>query len=117
MFIDDSDDGADSYCVRCGAAIYFEVGFGSSICPSCGKDSDHTDEQLRRLEEEASKPTDYIGQIGRDVDSLEFYLDSMILNAPKDFKIDKSVVVTARKIRDLAEKMKAVLRDHRKSCG
>lgn len=57
MYGSDYEEG-DTTCVRCGAAIYFEVGFGPMVCPSCGGNYEYTDEQLRQREVENKKIAD-----------------------------------------------------------
>ena len=44
----DKEDGADTYCVRCGAPIYFEIGPGPETCPACGGCYSKTDEEIAR---------------------------------------------------------------------
>jgi uncharacterized Zn finger protein (UPF0148 family) len=45
-------DDFDAHCVHCGAGISFEVGPGPMDCWNCGKNWEHTDEQLVEREAE-----------------------------------------------------------------
>ena len=83
MFGSDYDD-ADAHCVRCGAAIYFEVGPGPINCHSCGGRYDKTDEQIAqeavdRAVENArwQRPETYYAKMRQEIDStisgMEFF--------------------------------------------
>ena len=51
----DYEDGADTHCVHCGAPVWFDVGFSSEICKSCGKNYNYTDEDIQRRKEEDAR--------------------------------------------------------------
>jgi uncharacterized Zn finger protein (UPF0148 family) len=71
MYSKNDNYGADSTCVRCGAPIYFEVGPGTHICPSCGGDWSRTD---NKIEEEERENLKYQEQM----DKPEFWIRDMI---------------------------------------
>ena len=91
---DDEDYGADAQCIHCGCSIYFDVGIGSSNCPSCGKNYDKTDEDL--LDEEEYKeemyakmktPEYWLDDMASHLESADLYIEMMftegMVNLPK----------------------------------
>ena len=77
---DVNEDGFDSYCVHCGAGQTFDVGWGSSTCPVCGKNADKTDEELEKEEGyriqrvlDELDPEYHAGEMRRRVDELVRY--------------------------------------------
>ena len=85
----------DASCIHCGAPIYFQVGPPGVInCPACGKDWQHTDEEIEEKRREMSRATDWKEQLRH---SLEFACVEMydIANPPSDVGIPKEDQQTA----------------------
>jgi len=79
--------GADADCIHCGAAIYFDVGIGSSNCPACGKNYSKTDKEIeeeQRQQEElriSMKTSKYwIEDMVEQLESTISYLDMMFVD-------------------------------------
>jgi DNA-directed RNA polymerase subunit M/transcription elongation factor TFIIS len=96
------EDGADTHCVNCGSSVYFDVGFSLSICPSCGKNYEKTDEQIEKEERETKEENKkyqtskfWIEQMIEELDSQIFSLE-MTYDAPIRMKIPDTAVKRAK---------------------
>jgi uncharacterized Zn finger protein (UPF0148 family) len=95
------EDGADAHCVHCGCQIYFEVGPGTSSCPSCGKNFMKTDRELERelLENVNWEPENVLKrEIEHGIDFLEMWIDPEMMN-PSFVKKARGVLESLREIR------------------
>ena len=82
MYIEDHDYGADTHCVHCGKAIYFDVGISDNDCPSCGKNYEKTDEQLVKEQEDdeaylrkLQTPEYWDGELAKELANVKLYID------------------------------------------
>jgi hypothetical protein len=105
------EDGADAHCVHCGCGIYFDVGFGPSDCPSCGKNYEKTDEQIekeenQRIEEERKYKTSefWIQEMIRDLESQVFGLE-MTYDAPIRMEMPELAVKRAKWLKEEIERL------------
>jgi uncharacterized Zn finger protein (UPF0148 family) len=78
----------DASCRHCGAPIYFEVGPCGSRCPACGKDWEHTDEEIEEKHREMAKPVDWREEIRNSLEMVCIELND-IANPPPDVEIPK----------------------------
>lgn len=102
------DDGADAHCRNCGASIYFDVGPGPVECHACGKNWQHTDDELDKINAKLAKPVDWTGNILRQVESLEMACE-FVVDAPPEIEVDAKSADKIRRVMELCVMMKAIL--------
>ena len=101
----------DASCRHCGAPIYFEVGPGVSNCPACGKDWQHSDDEVEERRRKMAEPTDWKAEMQSSLDSLKFTLDS-IIEAPTELKVPLNIQLKAHRLKRHAEQMQYDLDFH-----
>jgi hypothetical protein len=102
-------DCGDASCRHCGAPIYFEVGPPGVInCPACGKDWQHTDEEIEERRREMSREPDWNELLRNPIEfaCVELY---DLANAPPDMNVPAAVKATAQRLIDEMRKLRATV--------